>query len=170
MKKIDGKYLFWKVVIHLLLLVMTMALGFPMTLIMKNTVSALLLSKVASGVTLVLFLLLQYWLIQRSDLSGIKAKSYILGEGIAYGVVVLLGGVLLLIISKGISPVDFSFFAVPFLPTSFFSYFSGNILLGSLLQILCYPLFVLLLYVIKKKKDPSLCGGKRKLPSQDSPQ
>ncbi|MBQ8236282.1 MAG: hypothetical protein IJZ37_06345, partial [Clostridia bacterium] len=40
-------------------------------------------------------------------------------------------------------------------------YLTGNILLGALLQLVLFPVLLLALYALKKKKDPMLLGSKK---------
>lgn len=166
MRKLDAKYIFWKVLIHLLVTVMTLAFGVMISAVLENNdVSPEKTAKWVSGLTLFLFLLFQYWLIQRSDLSRISKKLYILGEGTAFAILSLFLGVILLIAGgKGMTPKPLGGFSPAPL---FFAYLWQRIDLGVLTASVVYPLVALFLYAVKKKKDPTLLGAKKNFPKED---
>ncbi len=172
MQKITAKYLGWKTVIHFLLLIMVSAPILPVALLLHAAVGPNLYPKILSCAAFLIFLLLQRWLIGRSDLSHISRSLYVTGEGIAYGFLTLLGCAVLCVFSKGLSPSHFSYLLLPFLPVLPLCYLTGNIAVGFLLQCVLYFPCAALLYALKKRKDPSLRGrdsekGKKSEKSED---
>lgn len=170
MQKITFKYLLWKVLICFLLQVMATAVCIPAVWVLKandfeNSLSALIYSIGA----FVVFLTLQYGIMKRSNLSNITKKDYLLGESVAYSVCVLLGTLLLALFSGGLAPQGFSYYLAVFSCGYPLCYLTGNILLGALLQLALFPVLLLALYALKKKKDPLLLGNKKLPTPADSP-
>lgn len=160
MQKIDAKYLMWKMVIYLLLMVMVLAPVLPTALILRAAVKPMLLSKILSVAAFILFLFFQRWLLGRSDLSHISKARYIAGESLVYASLTLIGCILLFALSRGAKPPkNFSWPSAFFLPVLSLSYLSENIFLGFFLQCVLYPPLIALFYTLKKKKDPSLRGA-----------
>ena len=157
MKKIN--YIFWKVIIHLLIMLMATAFGVPLCAVLSmNGIDGHIISVAVSALTFVVFILLQYWLIKRSDLSNISMWDYLFGETAAFALLAAPGNGILAVISKGNVPVSTSYASFPvFTMAQTFK----NILLGSVATVAIYFLAVLLLYFLKKKKDPTLKGRKK---------
>ena len=110
------------------------------------------------------YLCLHYGIMKRSNLSGISKKEYLIGETSAFSVLCLVGGIVLLIVSGGLVPAEFSYFTAVFFSTYLCTYLTGNILPGLPLQILLFFLCLLALYALKKKADPQLTGNRMPLP------
>lgn len=166
MQKITPKYLLWKVIICFLTQLMAAGLGVPFVMIAKaNNLNDLTVATVLSVGVFVVYLFLHYGIMKRSNLSSISKRDYLIGETAAFSLLALLGAILLWILSGGLSPAGFSYFTAVFFCTYACTYLTGNILLGLSLQILLFTLCLLLLYAIKKKKDPELKGNKLALPA-----
>lgn len=162
MRKPDAGYILWKIVIHLLVCVMTLVFCIPLALLLKsNGVEEHIRSVACSAVGFFLYVLFQYWLILRSNLSKISKKHYIIGEIAAFSVLTLFGAGVLCAVSRSLVPPLWSWWSFPFIPAQTFAYLLNNAVLGALLQIVCYAAAVLLLYAVKKSKDPTLCGPKK---------
>lgn len=162
MQKITPRYLMWKVIICFLTQIMAAAVGIPFLMIAKaNELDGNLTALLLTLGTFLLFLTLQYQLMKRSNLSGISKRNYILGESLAYGMLCLLGHVLLLVLSGGLVPAPVSYYTAVFSCGYLCSYAVGNLILGFFLQILLFVSCLAMLYRLKKKKDPTLLGAKR---------
>lgn len=165
MQKITPKYLMWKVIISFLTQLMAAAAGVPFVIIAKaNRLDGRLVTLILSIGTFLIFLSLQYQLMRRSNLSSISKKNYIIGEGVAYGTLCLIGHIVLAIFSKGLIPADFSYVTLVFFCGFPLTYLTNNILLGLPLQIALFFLTMLLLYALKKHRDPTLRGNRMPLP------
>ena len=165
MQKITPKYLMWKVLISFLTQLMAVAVGVPFVMIAKaNRLDGRLVTLLLSIGTFLVFLSLQYQLMRRSNLSSISKKNYILGEVAAYGILCLVGHVVLAVFSKGLHPADFSYVTLVFFCGFPLTYLTNNILLGLPLQMALFLVAMLLLYAIKKRKDPALTGNRMPLP------
>ena len=165
MQKITPKYLMWKVLISFLTQLMAAAVGVPFVMIAKaNRLDGRLVTLLLSIGTFLVFLSLQYQLMRRSNLSSISKKNYILGEVAAYGILCLVGHVVLAVFSKGLHPSDFSYVTLVFFCGFPLTYLTNNILLGLPLQMALFLVAMLLLYAIKKRKDPALTGNRMPLP------
>ena len=162
MQKITFKYLLWKVLICFLLQVMATAVCIPAVWVLKaNDFENSLCALIYSIGAFVVFLALQYGIMKRSNLSNISKKDYLLGESIAYSVCVLIGTLILALCSGGLVPQGFPYYLAVFSCGYPLCYLTGNILLGALLQLVLFPVLLLALYALKKKKDPMLLGSKK---------
>lgn len=157
MKKIN--YIFWKVIIHLLLMVIATAFGVPLCAVLSmNGIDGHIISIAVSVGTLAIFILLQYWLILRSDLSNISMRDYLLGETAAFALVTAVGNGILAVISKGNVPVSTSYASIPVFAMT---HLLKSIIPGSAMTVAIYFFVAYLLYLLKKKKDPALMGRKQ---------
>lgn len=166
MQKITPKYLLWKIIICFLTQLMAAGLGVPFVMIAKiNDLDGGIVAPVLSAFVFAVYICLQYGVMKRSNLSSISKKDYLIGEVAAFSTLALIGGVALTILSGCLVPADFSYFTAVFFCTYTCTYLTGNILLGTPLQILLFTLCLILLYAIKKKKDPGLKGAKLAMPA-----
>ena len=168
MQKLNLKYILWKLLIYFLLTLMVLPLSFPAFLIVSKSVQEdgrpLAFTILAFG-AFVVFLLYQNWLLRRSDLSAIPAGRYIAGESIAFTFYALLGSALYFLLSHGWSPGEISYANAAFLPFYPFALLTKHIAVGAAAVCAAYALCVYLLYLLKKKSDPSLRGRKGRVQS-----
>ena len=165
MQKLTVKYFAWKLLIYALLALMVLPLAFPAALIVRRTEAGPLAVKILATASFIVFLLFQRWLMGRSDLSRIKASTYLLGEAGVYAFLALIGGTVLVLVSRGLAPLlpetALFYLYVPFFPLIAASFWCENAALGFLVQIALYPLAVFLFYLLKKRKNPALTPAGR---------
>lgn len=160
MQKLTGKYLFFKTVIHLLFLLMTLVFSIPAFYLFKSGGNSISLTvRCVSSLSFVVLALFWYYVIRRSNLSKISKGAYLAGELLPITFWTVVGNLILYIPSGSLVPPEPKWYAYLFFPFSACSYLTNNLLLGSLLQILLCALTLFLLYGLKKRKDPSLSGS-----------
>ena len=160
MQKLTGKYLFFKTVIHLLFLLMTLVFSIPAVYLFKSGDNSVSLTvRCVSSLSFVVLALFWHYVIRRSNLSKISKGAYLAGELLPITFWTVVGNLILYIPSGSLVPPEPKWYAYLFFPFSACSYLTNNLLLGSLLQILLCALTLFLLYGLKKRKDPSLSGS-----------
>ena len=162
MRPRSAAYYFWKILICVLILLMTLIFSAPICYILRiNDFTPRLASTVTACASFFLYLLVAYFLALRSDLSHISARAYLLGEICAYAVVSALSALIAGLIAGGMTPPDFSYGVFVFLPCLGAAYLTGNLIAGAALQIAAFALCFPFVYLLKNKKDPTLTGGKK---------
>ncbi len=160
MQKLTGKYLFFKTVIHFLLLLMTLVFSIPAFYLFKNGENSITLTvRCVSSLSFVALALFWYYVMRRSNLSKISKSVYLTGELLPIIFWTVVSNLILYIFSGSLVPPGPKWYSYLLFPLSACSYLTNNLLLGSLLQILLCVLTLLLLYGLKKKRDPSLVGS-----------
>ena len=154
MQKLTGKYLFFKTVIHLLFLLMTLVFSIPAFYLFKSGDNSVSLTvRCVSSLSFVVLALFWHYVIRRSNLSKISKGAYLAGELLPITFWTVVGNLILYIPSGSLVPPEPKWYAYLFFPFSACSYLTNNLLLGSLLQILlCAHPFPALR--TEKKKGP----------------
>ena len=81
MQKLTGKYLFFKTVIHLLFLLMTLVFSIPAFYLFKSGDNSVSLTvRCVSSLSFVVLALFWHYVIRRSNLSKISKGAYLAGE------------------------------------------------------------------------------------------
>ena len=163
-KKLTASYLFWKLIVRLLMLVMAVAFSALLYFVLNTGDLGEHVKMTVTAIGAFAVYMVCDWLyVRRSDLSHMKARDFILGESIVYALLTVVSSLILFAISGGPAPTDFSYGAFPFLPHVCFGYLFSNIFIGMPVQIAAFVLIYALLFLLKKKTDPALTGVRSKV-------
>ena len=162
MRRFGPSYIFLKAVMYFLLLAMTLVFSAPLCFLLhQNGMGDYDANRITALVSFFFLLLIDWFFLKNADLSRISAGKYLLGECSAFALVTAAGALVTFAVSGGVQPIGFSYGTFIFLPVSGFAYLFGNLFLGAGAQIVSFCLLFSLLYLLKKKKDPSLQGVKK---------
>lgn len=160
MQKLTPGYILTKFILFVLLNIVGVCFSIMFLHIAADTVLSPEISRaIAGGIGLAFWCLLQFRTMRDAKLDGISARDYILGEVSAALCLTAIATVVCAILGWDamISGMKTAVF-LPFLP---FSYLTGNLYLGLLLQTAFYALYNTVCYAVKKKTDPTLLGRKK---------
>ena len=114
MQKLTGKYLFFKTVIHLLFLLMTLVFSIPAFYLFKSGDNSVSLTvRCVSSLSFVVLALFWHYVIRRSNLSKISKGAYLAGELLPITFWTVVGNLILYIPSGSLVPPEPKWYAYP---------------------------------------------------------